>query len=141
MQKQVEAVTGERVVWGLVDGFLLYWDQEIVDTLDAKILLRVPYDVLKERRSERSGYATAEQMNSEGSFWKDPPGYFDQLVYPAYVDAHRHMFTNGDIDRGSPLLPGLLLIEPLQMSMDDLVARCCEELVSVLRRPLTTEIS
>jgi hypothetical protein len=27
MQKQVEAVTGERVVWGLVDGFLLYWDQ------------------------------------------------------------------------------------------------------------------
>jgi hypothetical protein len=40
---------------------------------------------------------------------------------------------NGDID-GDPLLPGPLLIEPLQMSMDDLAARCCEELISVLRR-------
>jgi nicotinamide/nicotinate riboside kinase len=26
-QKEVEAATGARVVWGLVDGFLLYWDQ------------------------------------------------------------------------------------------------------------------
>jgi hypothetical protein len=34
-----------------------------------------------------------EQMNSEGAFWKDPPGYFEQLVYPAYVDGHRDMFT------------------------------------------------
>ena len=32
-------------------------------------------------------------MNSEGQFWKDPPGYFEQLVYPAYADAHRAMFT------------------------------------------------
>lgn len=31
-------------------------------------------------------------MSSEGEFWKDPPGYFEQLVYPAYVDAHRAMF-------------------------------------------------
>jgi nicotinamide/nicotinate riboside kinase len=96
-------------------------------------------------------------MNSEGTFWKDPPGYFEQLVYPAYVDAHRNMFSvricaltaalfndahenaqNGDVEGGSPLLPGLLLIEPLQMSMDDLVPRCCEEIVSVIRRSLTT---
>jgi len=32
-------------------------------------------------------------MNSEGAFWKDPPGYFEQLVYSAYLDAHRGMFT------------------------------------------------
>ncbi len=37
--------------------FLVF--QEVVDTLDARIFLRVPYDVLKKRRSERSGYATA----------------------------------------------------------------------------------
>ncbi|KAF8267946.1 hypothetical protein EI94DRAFT_1778730 [Lactarius quietus] len=82
-----------RVVWGFVDGFLLYWDQEVVDTLDARIFIRVPYDIIKERRAERSVYATAEQMNSEGTFWKDPPEYFEKLVYPAYVDAHRSMFT------------------------------------------------
>ena len=27
VQKEVEAASGVRVVWGLVDGFLLYWDQ------------------------------------------------------------------------------------------------------------------
>jgi hypothetical protein len=32
-------------------------------------------------------------MNSEGSLWKDPPAYFKKLVYPAYVEAHRSMFT------------------------------------------------
>jgi nicotinamide/nicotinate riboside kinase len=153
------------------------------------MFLRVPYDLLKERRSQRSGYATAgrllhdgttslshypsrssfsnlihrcasnivsrEQMNTEGAFWKDPPGYFEQLVHPAYLDAHRSMFTvrdlhrsrsalsrngqDGDVEGGSPLLPGLVLIEPLRMSMDDIVARCCGELVSVLRRPDATE--
>ncbi|KAH9986758.1 hypothetical protein BJV74DRAFT_515444 [Russula compacta] len=139
-QREAEAVSGSRVVWGLVDGFLLYWDQEVVDTLDARVFLRVPYGVLKERRLQRSGYATAEQMNTEGAFWKDPPGYFEQLVYPAYLDAHRSMFTDDDVERGSPLLPSLVLIEPLQMSMDDIVARCCEELVSILRRPPTDTI-
>ena len=99
-------------------------------------------------------------MNIEGAFWKDPPSYFEQLVYPAYLDAHRDMFTvsicpsplpfliyaltinaqDSDVEGGSPLLQGLVLIEPLQMNMDDIVALCCRELVSALRRPLTTEI-
>ena len=38
------------------------------------------------------------------------------------------------MENGSPLLPGLKLIEPLQMTMDDIVLSSCEELVSVLRR-------
>jgi hypothetical protein len=32
-----------------------------------------------------------------------------------------------------------MFIEPLQMSMDDIVARCCGELVSVLRPPVATD--
>jgi len=27
VQKEVEDAYGARIVWGLVDGFLLYWDQ------------------------------------------------------------------------------------------------------------------
>ena len=27
VQKEVKVASGARVVWGLVDGFLLYWDQ------------------------------------------------------------------------------------------------------------------
>ncbi|KAH9044212.1 P-loop containing nucleoside triphosphate hydrolase protein [Lactarius hengduanensis] len=133
VQKEVEAASGVRVAWGIVDGFLLYWDPEVVDTLDARIFIRVPYDVLKERRSVRSGYATAE-----GSFWKDPPGYFDNLVYPAYTDAHRSMFADDDVEQGSAVLPGLVIIEASQLSMDDVVSRCCEELVTALRRSVDT---
>ncbi|KAI9510063.1 P-loop containing nucleoside triphosphate hydrolase protein [Russula earlei] len=135
VQKEVEDATGARTVVGLVDGFLLYWDQEIIDALDARIFLRVPYDVLELRRSERSenlGYVTAE-----GVFWKDPPGYFQELVYPAYVQAHRALFTDGDVEGGALLAPGIVLIEPQQMNMDDIFTRCCEELVSVIRRLLT----
>jgi hypothetical protein len=32
-------------------------------------------------------------LENKGTFWQDPPGYFEQLVYPAYVEAHRSMFT------------------------------------------------
>lgn len=46
---------------------------------------------------------------------------------------------DGDVEGGSTLYPGLVFIEPLQMSMDDIVERCCGALVSVLRRLLTTE--
>ncbi|KAI0296524.1 hypothetical protein B0F90DRAFT_1745975 [Multifurca ochricompacta] len=106
---------------------------EVVDTFDAKVFLRVPYDVLRERRDDRPGYATAE-----GKFLRDPPGYFEQLAYPAYLDAHRSIFTDGDVERGSPLLPDLVLIESLELSMNDIVARCCKELVAVLRKPVAT---
>lgn len=70
---------GAEVTFGLLDGFLLYWDdvrlncthsvqlltqahfttQEVVDSLDVRLFLRVPHDVLKIRRHERHGYHTA----------------------------------------------------------------------------------
>jgi hypothetical protein len=48
VQKEVEAASGVRVVWGLVDGFLLYWDPVrshlaaliIVAVLQIDLLLR-----------------------------------------------------------------------------------------------------
>ncbi|KII83305.1 hypothetical protein PLICRDRAFT_127395 [Plicaturopsis crispa FD-325 SS-3] len=86
---------GEEVVWGLVDGFLLYWDPTVVANLDIRILLRVPRAELERRREERRGYHTAE-----GSFWVDPPGYFAQIVYPAYLVAHEPLFENGDTENG-----------------------------------------
>ena len=39
--------------------------------------------------------------STEGGFWVDPPGYFDDIVYPAYLEAHSHMFSNGDVESGS----------------------------------------
>ncbi|KAF7321387.1 Fumarate reductase [Mycena kentingensis (nom. inval.)] len=47
------------VIWGLVDGFLLYWHPDVIDQLDVRIFLRVPHDTLRDRRHARHGYHTA----------------------------------------------------------------------------------
>jgi hypothetical protein len=39
----------------------------------------------------------------EGSFWEDPPGYWDDIVWPAYVKAHQDMFENRDYAKGKPI--------------------------------------
>ena len=44
------------------------------------------------------------------------------------------------MENGSPLISDLKLIEPLQMTMDDIVTSGCEELVSVLRRSITLTV-
>lgn len=47
------AQKGERLTWVLVDGFMLYYDTEVHDHLDVKLLLRVPRETLKKRREGR----------------------------------------------------------------------------------------
>ena len=63
----------------------------------------------------------------EGTLWRDPPHYWEQIVYPAYLDAHRDLFQDGDVEAGEPSsnVPGLMMLESLKMDMDTLVERCC----------------
>lgn len=76
----------------IVDGFMLYQSPEIIQLLDLSILLRGSFSVLKERREARSGYVTLE------GFWKDPEHYFEDCVWPEYVDSHGKLFMNGDVE-------------------------------------------
>ncbi|KIO04520.1 hypothetical protein M404DRAFT_1000648 [Pisolithus tinctorius Marx 270] len=121
---------GIEITWALVDGFLLYWDQESMDQLDIRIFLRVQHDTLKERRRERDYYIAA-QPNSDGSIWRDPPLYWEHIVWPGYVAAHKDMFENGDVESGRPTgdkMRGMLVLENAKMSTTDVVNRCCEEI-------------
>jgi nicotinamide/nicotinate riboside kinase len=83
---------GRRIC--IVDGFLLFSQDmsEIRDLFDVKLFLRTSYQTAKRRREARSGYVTLE------GFWKDPPGYVDEVVWPNYVKDHRFLFRNGDVD-------------------------------------------
>ncbi|KAJ8696687.1 ribosylnicotinamide kinase, variant 2 [Pleurotus ostreatus] len=63
LQQKLEAETKEKIIWGLVDGFLLYWNHDVVDQLDVKFFLRVPHDALKKRRHDRHGYHTAGERS------------------------------------------------------------------------------
>ena len=81
----------ERPPLLFIDGFLLFGETvcKIREQLDIKILLRSTYEDSKRRRSDRKGiYITHE------GYWEDPPGYFDQIVWPNYVKNHQFLFLN-----------------------------------------------
>ncbi|TFK74547.1 P-loop containing nucleoside triphosphate hydrolase protein [Pluteus cervinus] len=130
LKKEREGNGKERVIWGLVDGFLLYWHPDVIAQLDVPIFLRVPHDILKQRRHERHGYHTAVQSDPEGALWRDPPQYWEQIIYPAYVDANREVFIDGDVEKGQATgkVENLLVIESQELSMAEIVERSCTEL-------------
>ena len=80
------------------------------------------------------------QSDPEGALWRDPPRYWEQIVYPAYVYAHREVFQSGDVEKGEPgsKVDGLIVLESLNMEMNDVVKRCCEVLKEVTERELAT---
>ncbi|KAL1740697.1 hypothetical protein HDZ31DRAFT_46976 [Schizophyllum fasciatum] len=123
-----ESDQGEQLVWGLVDGFLLYWNSEVLKQLDIRFFLRVPEEVLKKRRHERHGYHTAE-----GALWRDPPHYWEQIVYPAYIEAHKHIFTDGDVEHGRIARDDIVVINALEESMGGIIDRCGQELVAYVK--------
>ncbi|KAI0093463.1 P-loop containing nucleoside triphosphate hydrolase protein [Irpex rosettiformis] len=133
IQKEHEKA-GEQIVWVMVDGFLLYWDEAVVDSLDVRIFLRVPEEVLKQRRYERHGYHTAVQSDPEGALWRDPPHYWEQIVWPAYVKAHSVILDGDDLDhaKSSGKVKDLVLIEGLEQTMGETIDLVCEKLVKTV---------
>jgi nicotinamide/nicotinate riboside kinase len=55
-----------------------------------------------------------------GGVWTDPPNYFEQIVYPAYVKAHEDMFKDGNVEDGDlwPRWQGLTVLKPLEGSSE-----------------------
>lgn len=78
----------------LFDGFLLYTPklETVQEHIDIKFFLQVSYRAAKARREARNGYATIE------GFWKDPPGYVDDIVWPNYVKDHEWLFEAGNVE-------------------------------------------
>ncbi|KAL9129826.1 MAG: hypothetical protein Q9217_001824 [Psora testacea] len=79
----------------LVDGFLLIGEsvrETLAPLFDLKILLRATFTAARARRARRNGYITLQ------GFWKDPPGYFEHVVWPNYVREHAWLFEDGDVE-------------------------------------------
>ena len=68
---------------------------------------------------------------ADDSFWKDPPGIFDNIVWPAYVQAHEKHFENGGVENG-PLKPDqdICLLEERATDMQAMVERSCEKILA-----------
>lgn len=78
----------------IIDGFLLFSEdmKEIRELFDVKLFLTTSYAIAKKRREARMGYVTIE------GFWEDPPGYVDKIVWPNYVNDHKFLFKDGNVD-------------------------------------------
>jgi nicotinamide/nicotinate riboside kinase len=87
-----ESFSGSSIA--IIDGILLYAEAiaDIREMFDVKLFLRASHITAKRRREARSGYVTLD------GFWKDPPGYVDEVVWPNYVLNHGFLFARGDVD-------------------------------------------
>ncbi|CEL53331.1 Nicotinamide riboside kinase OS=Saccharomyces cerevisiae (strain ATCC 204508 / S288c) GN=NRK1 PE=1 SV=1 [Rhizoctonia solani AG-1 IB] len=84
---------GIQIKWFIVEGWHLYYDQEVVNELDLRFVIRCSSDVLRARKSKRA------YKQKDGTMRVDPPYYWDHFSYPAYIRSHSHLF-DGDIDTG-----------------------------------------
>jgi len=96
------------------------------DLIPILFLLTLP---LPHTQPSPTHFKPGVQSDPEGALWRDPPGYWDDIVYPAYVDAFKDVFAAGDVEHGAPTdkVGRLVLLESLQMTMGEAVERCCEE--------------
>lgn len=77
------------------------------------------------------------QSDPEGALWRDPPGYWDDIVYPAYVDAHRELFDHDNVETGrlsGEKVPDLVLLETLQISLSEAVTKSCDAVKQFLMK-------
>jgi nicotinamide/nicotinate riboside kinase len=84
-------VNDPDAIFVFVDGFMLYWNDQVSQQLDCKITITASYETLKSRREKRQGYHTLE------GYWVDPPGYFDKIVWPEYLRMNEHNATIKDV--------------------------------------------
>ena len=74
------------------------------------------------------------QSDPEGELWRDPPNYWEKIVWPAYIEAHKHVFENGDWENGasSGNIEDLLIIDELETGMTRAVNEVCEKIKQVV---------
>ena len=63
----------------IIDGFLMYHNDQMIDTFDVRLFLQAKKDVLMARRNARKGYITID------GYWEEPIGYFENYVWPEYL--------------------------------------------------------
>lgn len=118
----------------LVEGFLTFFDTRVCNLFQVRLFLRVSKDLIRKRRDARANYVL-----DDGQVWEDPPFYFDEIVWPAYLEAHARMFANSDVEKGALIpadtrtadggpVPFLKVIEAEDRSTTDVVQEACDEI-------------
>ena len=120
----------------IVDGFLLFSEgmASIRDIFDVRLFLRTSYKTAKRRREARSGYVTLE------GFWEDPPGYVDKIVWPNYVNDHKFLFKDENVE--GPLNEdacNAIGLVGMPKDAEENMTKCLEWAVGVLEQAITQD--
>ncbi|KAI8902769.1 P-loop containing nucleoside triphosphate hydrolase protein [Globomyces pollinis-pini] len=110
----------------LVDGFLLYTDDTIINQFDIDIFLTAPFEILKNRRESRTGYVTIE-----GS-WVDPPNYFSNVVYPNYLKYNNKILDKLNDPQSDK--SKIIVIDSSSHSIADVVVKSLKQMISILSK-------
>lgn len=89
---------------------------------------------------------------ADGLTWRDPPNYWDAIVWPAFLLSHRHAFVEGDVEEGTPdeasvAGKGMVVLRPKEggEGMARMVQTALEEIwrvaVGEARREPQTEVA
>ncbi|MCJ1391884.1 ribosylnicotinamide kinase [Xylographa bjoerkii] len=102
----------------IIEGWLLYQDEEIRRMADVKLFLRTSKAAAKYRRMTRPGYGDPETKD----FWRTEE-YFEECVWENYVENSKGWFVGGDVE-GEPdeelcKREGLAMRPSLDMSVEE----------------------
>ncbi|KAI9681337.1 MAG: ribosylnicotinamide kinase [Caeruleum heppii] len=115
IKREDDETSETRLTLILIDGFLLFPPSvsTIRQLLHIKLFLPLSRTEVLRRRGGREGYVTSSSSSSitknpsstnpslphpDGpqGFWKDPPGYVEQVVWPRYVQEHGVLFEDSE---------------------------------------------
>ncbi|OLY79383.1 Nicotinamide riboside kinase, partial [Smittium mucronatum] len=87
VQRSFGPLTRQHQLVILVEGILLFANTQLLGIFDARIFLLGSYDTLKHRRGQRSLPGQLESVSDSSGvvIWPDPPGYFDDMVWPNFI--------------------------------------------------------
>ena len=82
----------------------------------------------------------------ETGYWKDPPGYFDEIVWPQYVQYNQRAMAQSELP-SSPVLVtppppqekihDFLALQTDSLSIQDMTVRAVDFLIQVLEKDLS----
>ncbi|KAI9225473.1 MAG: P-loop containing nucleoside triphosphate hydrolase protein [Piptocephalis tieghemiana] len=120
---QIQGRVDKGDIFILVDGFLLFHDTRVRDIFPHRIYVYADKSILRERRKSREGYA-----GTDGGFWKDPPGYFDRLVWPAFLHWNSHLLEAIQTGQGQ-CIQGMLTLDSGKESLKDMTSHALNYLL------------
>jgi hypothetical protein len=118
-----------------LEGFLLYADNSLFDLVDEAFLFDIDLATMLQRRNNNREYSIQQDNGGRSiiivfylnfslaeQYWKDPDGYVEVVVYPAFKHFHRHLHADSRIT----------VLASHQQSLPEMTSSCLDRILRKL---------